>query len=84
MLRFERNSDSRLGRTIRHQRTKQSAIAFLQGMGSVWDICPAVSEKMPKLGLYRKINLIQARNLLRAREVLSFERSKIRQLRNAK
>lgn len=83
MLEFERYNVS-LGRTIRPQWTKQSAIAFLNGMESVWDICPAVNEKMPKLGLYRKINLVQARNLLRAREVLNFERSKIRQLRNAK
>ena len=84
MLGFERNRDSRLGRTSRHRRTTQSAIAFLQGMGSVLDIFPVVSREMPKLDLYRKITVAHVSHLRRSKEVLFFERTKVRQLRNAK
>ena len=81
---FDRDKESRLGRAIRHRRTRQSSIAFLQGMGSVLDIFPAVNESMPKLGLYRKIAIVHAKQLRRANEVLRFERAKVRRLRTAK
>lgn len=75
---------SRLGRVIRHRRSTQTSIEFLKGMGSVFDICPVVNASLPKLGLYRKVILVHAKHLRRAKEVLSFERAKVRRLRNAK
>ena len=83
MREFEFDRVSRLGKVVRHRPSRSIAFDFLQGMGSVMDIYPVVNASMPKLGLYRKVMIAQAKQLRRAKEVLSYERAKVRQLRNA-